>query len=183
MVSGIMGALDMAPTLHFVELGLEINSEEDEHFVPNCAANAPSHACRLACDHHKTVLHGTVEFQPPCSPDLSPLDFSVERAQDTARSVSSSCKSGRFAGTLDARVSQHVDRQQLDVREKRQGMGAQADGVRCRQRRLFREAQPLQITSYRSETHRKTRHCRAFETPIAFSTDTERTAPQTQTTH
>ena len=24
---------------------------------------------------HKTVLRGTVEFQPPCFPDLSPLDF------------------------------------------------------------------------------------------------------------
>ena len=52
----------------------------DEYIVPNSAPgrkfllildNAPSHACRLACEHHKTVLHGTVEFQPPCSPDLS----------------------------------------------------------------------------------------------------------------
>ena len=61
----------------------------DEHMAPKCAAfmepglkflllldNGPSHACRLACDHYKTVLHGTVEFQPPCSPDPSPLDFS-----------------------------------------------------------------------------------------------------------
>ena len=32
---------------------------------------APSHASRLACEFFKTVLHGTVEFQPPCSP----LDF------------------------------------------------------------------------------------------------------------
>ena len=31
--------------------------------------------CRPACGHYKTVLHGAVEFQPPCSPDLSPLDF------------------------------------------------------------------------------------------------------------
>ena len=37
--------------------------------------NAPSHACRLACEHYKTVRHGTAEFQPPCSPDLSPLKF------------------------------------------------------------------------------------------------------------
>ena len=36
-------------------------------------ATAPSHACRLACDHNKTVSHGTVEFQPPSSPDLSLL--------------------------------------------------------------------------------------------------------------
>ena len=60
----------------------------DEHIAPNCAAlmepgreylllldNAPSHACRLACDHHQTVSNGTVGFQPPCSPDLSPVDF------------------------------------------------------------------------------------------------------------
>ena len=43
MVSGIMGALDIALTLHFVEPGLKINSEEwikvmDEYIVPNCAA-------------------------------------------------------------------------------------------------------------------------------------------------
>ena len=36
---------------------------------------APSHACWLACDHYKRVLHGTVEFQSPCSPDLSSFDF------------------------------------------------------------------------------------------------------------
>ena len=93
MVSGIWGALDIAPTLHFVEPGLKINGEEwikgmEEHIAPNCAAlmepgreylllldNAPSHACRLACDHHQTVSNGTVGFQPPCSPDLSPVDF------------------------------------------------------------------------------------------------------------
>ena len=76
-----MGALDIAQTLHFLEPGLQINSEEwiqemvSEYFVPNCAAllepgrefkllldKAPSRACRLACDHNKTVLNGTVEF-------------------------------------------------------------------------------------------------------------------------
>ena len=93
MVSGIMGACDIALTLHFVELGLKLNAEEwikvmDEYIVPKCTAlmelgrkfslildNAPSHDSRLACEHCSTVLHGTVEFQPPCSPDLSPLDF------------------------------------------------------------------------------------------------------------
>ena len=93
MVSGIMGALDIAPTLHFVEPGLKINSEErikvmDEYVVPKCSAlvepgrkllllldNAPSRASRLACGLYKTVFHGAVEFQAPCSPDLSPLDF------------------------------------------------------------------------------------------------------------
>ena len=45
--------------------------------------NAPSHACRLACDHHSIVLHGTVEFQPPYSPDLSSLDFSSQNELKT----------------------------------------------------------------------------------------------------
>ena len=36
---------------------------------------APSHASRLAYETYKTVSHGTVGFQPPCSPDLSPSDF------------------------------------------------------------------------------------------------------------
>ena len=88
MVSGIKGACDIAPTLHVVELGLKINGEEwakvvNEYTVPNCTAvmepgrkfllilgNAPSHASRLGREHY-----GTVEFQPPCSPALSPLDF------------------------------------------------------------------------------------------------------------
>ena len=92
MVSGIMGAFDSAPSLHFVEPGLKNNAEEwikvmDEYIAPNCTAliepgrkfllildNAPSHASRLACEHDST-LHGTVEFQPPCSPDLSLSDF------------------------------------------------------------------------------------------------------------
>ena len=43
MVAGIMIALDIAPTLHFVESGLKINGEEwtevmDEYIVPNSAA-------------------------------------------------------------------------------------------------------------------------------------------------
>ena len=86
MVSGI-------PTPHIVEPGGKINSEEsikvmDEYISPNCIAlmepgreflllldNAPPHASSMACEHYKTVWHGTVEFQPPCSPDLSPSDF------------------------------------------------------------------------------------------------------------
>ena len=77
LVSGIMGPLDIAPTLHFVEIGPNINGEEwikvmDEYTVPNIAALwelfffkknmgiAPSHASVLACEHNKTVLHGTV---------------------------------------------------------------------------------------------------------------------------
>ena len=114
MVSGIMGACDIAPSLHFVEPGLKVNAEEwikvmDEYIVPKCTAlmepgrksllildNAPLHASRLACEHCSTVLHGTVEFQPQCSPDLSPIRLLfVERAQSTACSASSSCQ-GHF---------------------------------------------------------------------------------------
>ena len=86
VVPGIISALDIAPTLHFVEPGLKINVEEwikvtDEYIAPNRAAlmepgrtlvllldSAPSHACRLAFDHNKTVMHGKAEFQPPCTP-------------------------------------------------------------------------------------------------------------------
>ena len=93
MVSGMIGALDIPPTLHFVDHGLKINGEEwtkvmDEFLCPIARPswslgvsfllildNAPSHASRLACEHYKTVLFGTVEFQPPCPPDLSPIDF------------------------------------------------------------------------------------------------------------
>ena len=43
MVSGIMGACDTAPSLHFVEPGLKLDAEEwikvmDEYIVPNCTA-------------------------------------------------------------------------------------------------------------------------------------------------
>ena len=43
MVSGIMGAYDIAPTLHFVEPGLKLNAEEwikeiEEYMVPNCVS-------------------------------------------------------------------------------------------------------------------------------------------------
>ena len=66
MVSGIMGALDIAPTLHFVEPGLKIKGElwikvMYEYIAPNGAAlmepgrqflllldTAPSHTCMLA---------------------------------------------------------------------------------------------------------------------------------------
>ena len=152
MVSGIVGVLDIAPTLHFVEPGVKINGEEwikvmEENNVPNSAAlmelgrkllllpdNAPSHTCKLACDQNKTVLHGTVPLQPPCCPDLSPL---VEGAQDTARSVPNSCQSRRIAGTFDPRVSQNADRQPLDVCENGQCLGPQVKGMRCRQKLVF----------------------------------------------
>ena len=93
MASDIMGACDIAPSLHFVAPGLKLNAEEwikvmDEYIVPNCTVliepgrkfllisdNAVARQQACLCEHYSTVLHGTVEFQPPCSPDLSPLDF------------------------------------------------------------------------------------------------------------
>ena len=140
MVLDMMGALDITPMLHFVEPGLKINGEErfkvtDEYI-----------------EHYNTVLHGTVEFQPPCSPDPSPLNFFVERAQNTACSASSSCQSCRIAVTFDPRVSQDVERQSLDVRKDGCCWGPQAKGLRGRQWRSFRVAQRWQTASY------KTRH-------------------------
>ena len=80
MVSGIMGALDIAPTLHFLEPGLKINGEEwtkemDEYIVPTCAAlterrrefvllldNAPSHTCRLVLLQNSVARHSRVSI-------------------------------------------------------------------------------------------------------------------------
>ena len=47
--------------------------------------NAPRHKL---CDLNSKFLH--ISHRPPCSPDTSPTDFFVERAQDTARSAFSS---------------------------------------------------------------------------------------------
>ena len=99
--------------------------------------NAPSYACRLVCDHHRTASLGTVELKPLCSPNLSPLDSFVERAQYTACSASSSCRSRRIAGTFDPCVSQNVDRQSLDVRENGQGLGPQAKGFALPPQAIF----------------------------------------------
>ena len=97
----------------------------DEYIVPNCTAllepgrkfllildNAPSHASMRACEHYSTVLHGTVEFHPPCSPDLSPLDFLLwNELKVQLVQQSSSCQSCGIASTFDPRVSQDVARQ------------------------------------------------------------------------
>ena len=117
MVSGIMSALNIAPMLHFVEPGLTISGEEwikvmDEYIAPKCTAlMEPGRKFFAALDSR--------EFQPPCSPDLSPLDFILwNELKDTARSASEPCQSLRIAGTLDPRVSQNVDRQSLGCSRK-----------------------------------------------------------------
>ena len=126
MVSGIMGALDIAPTLHFVEPCLKTSSEEwikvmDEYIVPNCAAltergvsfYCSSHASGLACGalQDNVARHGRVSTTVLSRP-LSPLDFFLWNVlNNTARSASSSCQLRRIAGTYDPRVSQNVGRQ------------------------------------------------------------------------
>ena len=80
--------------------------------------NSSSHACRLVCDHYKTMSCGAIEFQP-CCPDLK-----TQLPQNSSP-------------LLAPRVSLNVDRQPLDVRENGQGMGPLAFGLRCRQRRFF----------------------------------------------
>ena len=154
MVSGSV------PTLHFVEPGLKINGEEwinvmDEYIVPNRPNSAalmepgrgvfadprttrrrtlpgwPVNATRKCCTAQSSFNRLALQSSSPSG------FFFVERAQDTARSASSSCQSRRIAGTFDPRVSQNVDRQPLDVRRDGCCMGRQAEGLRGRQRRLF----------------------------------------------
>ena len=54
MVSGMVGACDIAPSLHFVEPGLKLNAEEwikvmDEYIVPNCTPGQRAVARFQAC--------------------------------------------------------------------------------------------------------------------------------------
>ena len=95
----------------------------------------------------------------------------VERGPDTAHSESNSCKFFRVASISDLRVPQDVNRQPLDVREHGQGMGPQAKGSRCRQRRFFQSsagiADPHQCkhcTSYKNSCRRLGKHLRVFQT-------------------
>ena len=160
-----MGALDVALTFHFVEAGLEIIGEEgikvmDEYIAPNCAALMEL-GREFYCSwtlRRRTLAGSLVNTSRQCCTAQSsfnrfalqislPLTH-VERAQDTARSVSSSCKYRRIAGTFDPRVSQNVDRQPLDVQEHGHGLGPQAKRLRCRQRRFFRVAQRRQTASF-----------------------------------
>ena len=94
-------------------------------------------ASSQACEHYKTVLHGTVEFQPPCSPHLPSLQIFLEWAQNTTRSASSSCQSRRIAGTFDPRVSYIGRGQAVDVRQDGCCMGPQAEGLHSHQRWFF----------------------------------------------
>ena len=101
-------------------------------------------------------LHVCCVHYPQCSPDLFLALLFVERAQDTARSVSNSCQSRGIAGTFDPSVSQNVDWHPLDAREKEQCLGPQGKGSRCRQRRLFLNSDPE--TSYRGAQKDSAKH-------------------------
>ena len=103
MVTGIMGALDIAPTLHFVELALKINGEEwvkamDEHIVPSCAAF-------MEPGRKATTRRRTLEFQPVCSPDLKTQLVQRPTLANTSE----------LSALFDPRVLQNVDRQPLDA--------------------------------------------------------------------
>ena len=100
-----MGVLDIAPTLHFVELGLKINGEEwikvmDEYIVPNCAALMEPETWTT---RHRTLAGWLVTTTRQCCTaqssfnprvlQISPLDnIFVERPQGTARSAASTCQ-------------------------------------------------------------------------------------------
>ena len=112
VVSGIMSALDIAPTLHFVEPGLKINAEEwikvmDEYIVPNCTAPMePGRKFFIALGQRAVArfqaglraLQHSAARHSRVSTTVFPRSFShrllfVERAQSTACSASSSCQS------------------------------------------------------------------------------------------
>ena len=114
-----------------------------------------SHSARQCCTAQSS-------FNPPCSPDLSPLDYNF-----CGTSSRHSSFSGQHlpiplnCGHSLTRVyhAWNVDRQPLDVREKwARYMGPQAKGLCVAAKGgSFREAQAQQITSYRSKTQRKTK--------------------------
>ena len=93
--------------------------------------------------------------------------FFVERAQDTARSASSSCRSRRVAGTFEPRVSQDVDRQPLDVRKDGCCVGPQAKGLRGRQWLFFREAQNCDPEASHRTAQRHSAKNKSFNTSSA----------------
>ena len=106
--------------------------------------NAPSHIRTLACEHYKTMPHGTIECQPPRPPDLSQLDFFLwNELKAQLVETQAPAKSRRTAGTFDPPESQDVDSQPLAVREHGQTPGTEAGSLRCRKRPLFRAAQTI----------------------------------------
>ena len=123
--------------------------------------NAPSHACRLVCDHHRTVLHGTVEFQPLRTPNLSLRLFWNElKTQLVQHPVPADL------GELRALLTHVYHRTRTGSRWMLEKMGKawvrRLKALRCRHRRFFQVARTWQTASYRSKTQRKntslTRH-------------------------
>ena len=132
--------------------------------------------------HHCLIFLNTQVFTIFCV-HYGPFRFKAIEKMTVAglAAVSNSGQSRRIAGTFDLCVSQNVDRQPLDARENGQGMGPQAEGLRCRQRLYIsssnRHGRPL---SYRSQTQRRTRHQHTFESP--WHPPQTQTAPQARTT-
>ena len=184
MVSGIRGALDTAPTLHFVE---QVNGEEwikvmDEYLVPNCAAllepgreflllldNAPSRACRQASDHYKTVLNGTAEFQPPCSPDLVLMWNESSRHS----SFSSSRKSRRIASLLTRLCHRTWTGSRWMFEKTGTAWGRRLKGLRSRPHRT--------VSRHGRHSAAQNTSCSRIRHSVALSTDTHRQHHKTQT--
>ena len=78
---------------------------------------AVARSCRLACDHYKAVLHGTVEFQSPCSPDL--FFFWNELSVQLHQVLQS------------PRVHRTWTNDRWMIKEINQCLGPQAKGLRC----------------------------------------------------
>ena len=118
--------------------------------------NAPSHASRLACEHYKTVLHGTVEFQPRALQTSRPQTFflwnelKVQLVQHPAPAN---------PAELRALLTRVCHRTWAGSREMFEKIGnawvRRLEGLRGRQRRFLRVAQTWQTASYRSKTQRK----------------------------
>ena len=128
MVSGIMGACDIAPSLHFVELGLKLNAEEwikvmDEYIV--CPIAQPSWClgvffygswptrrrtlpgCLVNTAQHSVARHSRISTALLSRPLSLRLLF-VERAQSTACSASSSTASYRSKTQCKKHFIRHV---------------------------------------------------------------------------
>ena len=117
MVCGVMGALDIAPTLYFVEPGLKLNAEElikamDECIVPNCTAllEPPGVSFYRSWTTRRRTLPGMlVSTTAQCCTAQMSFNHRVPQIclpetsfceTSTACSASSPCQSRRTAGTF-----------------------------------------------------------------------------------
>ena len=86
MVSGIMGALDIAPTLHFVEPGLKINGEEcikemDEISAPTAPMELGHKFLLLLSTRRRTLARLLFNTTRQCCTAQSSLNHRVARTR------------------------------------------------------------------------------------------------------